>query len=270
MLPSPDLGPRASLLPFLDDHHLPYVVPAVFYWVISFVFHYIDTRGLLSKYKLHTSAEDLTKNRASRKDVVKFALIQQVAQCSLGYLMADDTEQFVSPEYAIALWVQRLRYVGMMIARWLPYTSHAWSWPVYALKGSGSTPQPAPWQDALGDLIGNSTQASSASELGLAPFTPQELILAKAMYWILVPLFQYISAMALADTFQYFTHRAFHVNKWLYTFWDWVMGTGWSPHDSRAQAKYQKGKATAEAVAAKAKLRTLEPQPAVGRSTAVS
>ena len=53
-------------------------------------------------------------------------------------------------------------------------------------------------------------------------------------------------------------------------FWDWAMGTSWSPHDSRAQAKYQKGKATAEVVAAKVKLRSQESQPTAGISTAVS
>lgn len=48
------------------------------------------------------------------------------------------------------------------------------------------------------------------------------------------------------------------------------MGTSWSPYDSRAQAKYRRGKATAEVVAAKARLRAQESQPAVGASTAVS
>lgn len=52
-------------------------------------------------------------------------------------------------------------------------------------------------------------------------------------------------------------------------FWDWVMGTSWNPYDSRAQAKYQRGKATAEAVTAKAKLRSQESTPALGTSTAL-
>lgn len=54
------------------------------------------------------------------------------------------------------------------------------------------------------------------------------------------------------------------------SFWDWIMGTSWSPYDSRAQAKYQRGRAAAEIVAAKAKLQAQESQPAVGTSTAVS
>ena len=50
-----------------------------------------------------------------------------------------------------------------------------------------------------------------------ANFSATEILTARLLYWVVVPLFQYISAMVLADTFQYFTHRAFHVNKWLYS-----------------------------------------------------
>ena len=31
------------------------------------------------------------------------------------------------------------------------------------------------------------------------------------------------------------------------SFWDWLMGTRWLPHDEKAQEKYRRGKATAEA-----------------------
>lgn len=35
------------------------------------------------------------------------------------------------------------------------------------------------------------------------------------------------------------------------SFWDWLMGTKWSPHDVKAQEKYRRGKANAEVVAAR-------------------
>ncbi|KAL8797645.1 MAG: hypothetical protein Q9182_007148 [Xanthomendoza sp. 2 TL-2023] len=213
-LPPPDVGPRASLLPFLADHHLPYVVPALFYWVISFIFHYVDTRGLFSKYKLHTSAEDLTKNRASRKDVIKFALIQQAAQCTLGYLMADDSEQFVSPQYAIAAWAQKLRYCELLLLQCIEYAGFQ---SAFTSKGSGPMSQTVIWQDDLGRSLSNSTTGPIYLGDSLASFSDFEVTIAKALYWVLIPLFQYLTAMVLADTFQYFTHRAFHVNKWLYS-----------------------------------------------------
>ncbi|KAL8640610.1 MAG: hypothetical protein Q9226_008727, partial [Calogaya cf. arnoldii] len=181
-----------------------------------FVFHYIATQGLLSQYKLHTSAEDLTKNRASRKDVIKFALIQQTFQCTIGYLLADETEQFVSPQYAIALWAQRLRHTEFMMFRWLPYYSYLWPGTTFEPKGPGDASPSALWQDVLDNLLGNITQGLDTSRASLTSFTSQEMMAAKVMYWALVPAFQYIAAIVLADTFQYFIHRAFHVNKWLY------------------------------------------------------
>lgn len=53
------------------------------------------------------------------------------------------------------------------------------------------------------------------------------------------------------------------------SFWDWIMGTRWSPHDSKAQAKYRKGKAMAEALAAKAISQAQTSGPAIGESSAV-
>ncbi|KAL9002483.1 MAG: hypothetical protein Q9188_004584 [Gyalolechia gomerana] len=338
----PESGSRASLLPFLADQHLPYLVPAVFFWVISLVFHYIDNRGLLSQYKLHTSAEDLTKNRASRKDVIKFALIQQAAQCLLGYLMADG-EQYVSPQYAIAMWAQRLQSVELRSSQWIHFLAS------YGSQMSEAVFPVSLPQDPLNALSNDTAHTLLWPTDGTMAFTSRHLSLAKAIYWVLYPFFQYISAMVLADTMQYFAHRAFHANRWLYkhihsmhhdiyvpfaygafynhpletipidaigfpaclaivgldnrqaaffgaiwtfktvvdhcghqtwgmkhnfsvygAFWDWFMGTRWSPHDSKAQAKYRKGKAVAEAVTAKARWQTQIPDPVIGESTAVS
>lgn len=214
---------RSPLLPFIADHHLPYLVPAIVFWVIStssdsrnslvyaadwlstgLIFHCIDTYGLLAKYKLHTPAEDLTKNRASKRDVIKFALIQQAAQCTLGYLMADGNEIYVSPMLGVASWTRKIHIVGTVVRQSLRSPSILVPW---NNGGSKAFSEPA---EALGTL-----------QLGIPPtaasFSAVELLIAKITYWTLVPLFQYITAMVLADTMQYFTHRAFHVNRWLYS-----------------------------------------------------
>lgn len=47
------------------------------------------------------------------------------------------------------------------------------------------------------------------------------------------------------------------------------MGTRWSPHDGKAQEKYLRGRATAEASAARKQLEDKTPEIAVGDSTAV-
>ncbi|KAI4123421.1 MAG: hypothetical protein LQ338_005274 [Usnochroma carphineum] len=214
-LPPPALGPRDSLLPFPADHHLPYLVPALFYWVISKLLRGSMLVRII--YKLHTSAEHLTKNRASRRDVIKFALIQQAAQCLLGYLMANDKEQFVSPEYATAVWARRLRTAQVKSELW---TSYVGLTVPRIMDGSSLLGLTAPKvfaQDQFSKSVANSTHVVMDPNLGAVPFTSGELFLAKTMYWVLFPTLQYVAAMILADTFQYFTHRAFHVNKWLYS-----------------------------------------------------
>ena len=179
-------------------------------------FHYIDTHGLLLKYKLHTPAEDLTKNRASKWDVIKFALIQQAAQCALGYYTADDQETAIPHEQAIASWSRMLRMIQFHGSPSLLSDRTVFYWATkrsmsYASNGL-LTPQNSSLLTSSDPpyLLGNSVA-------GTDQWQSWDLVLAKLIYWVLVPLFQYAAAMVLADTMQYFTHRIFHVNRWLYS-----------------------------------------------------
>ena len=184
----------------------------------GFIFHLVNEQGLWSRYKLHTSAEDLTKNRASRKDVIKFALIQQAAQCTLGYLTADKAEQFVSPQYGIAVWAQRLRYLQIYSFRCMQLAVFPLPrWLTFDVQSSGPISSTTLLGAQISRSLGNFSRGSSNDTTAPTPFTSSELLLARTLYWVLVPLFQYFATMVLADTFQYFTHRAFHVNKWLYS-----------------------------------------------------
>lgn len=48
-------------------------------------------------------------------------------------------------------------------------------------------------------------------------FTPTDTAVGSLLYWYLVPVFQFATAVMFADTWQYFYHRTVHVNKWLYS-----------------------------------------------------
>ena len=186
---------------------------------IGLTFHYIDTRGFLSKYKLHTPVEDLTKNRATRRDVIKFALIQQAAQCLLGYLTAV-REPFVPHNYGVALWAQKIHSFGIVAREAMRYIGLDLEWVLNESQGYGIGYTTAFAQDTWSCHISNlSRVVGEHTNQPTVNFSAWELMAARLLYWIVVPLFQYISAMVLADTFQYFTHRAFHVNKWLYSKW---------------------------------------------------
>ncbi|KAL9122966.1 MAG: hypothetical protein Q9187_000473 [Circinaria calcarea] len=72
-------------------------------------------------------------------------------------------------------------------------------------------------EESFGACLKNATQATCAgANTSIASYSRWEWAVAEMIYSIIVPLLQFLCAMVLADTFQYFTHRAFHVNKWLY------------------------------------------------------
>lgn len=56
-----------------------------------------------------------------------------------------------------------------------------------------------------------------ASGAALPAFASWEILVAKALYWYIVPAFQFWVAVMFVDTWQYFLHRAMHMNKWLYS-----------------------------------------------------
>lgn len=128
--------------------------------------------------------------------------------------MADDTEQFIPHEYAIAAWAQKIRYSKALASQWIRYLGFGLTGIPTNFKGYGFASTVAFTQSQMGNL---SQEYQAQSAVQSISSSSLELMTAKCVYWILVPLFQYISAMVLADTFQYFTHRAFHVNKWLYS-----------------------------------------------------
>lgn len=128
--------------------------------------------------------------------------------------MSDDTEQFIPHEYVIAGWAQKIRYSEALASQWIRYLGFGLTWIPSNSKGYGSAPTVA----FTHSQVGNSSQDCPAQfSVESLPYSSLELMTAKCVYWIILPLVQYISAMVLADTFQYFTHRAFHVNKWLYS-----------------------------------------------------
>ncbi|KAG0163288.1 hypothetical protein DFQ30_000402 [Apophysomyces sp. BC1015] len=47
-------------------------------------------------------------------------------------------------------------------------------------------------------------------------FYPTANLLAKLIYWGLIPACQFFAAMVIMDAHQYFLHRLFHINKFLY------------------------------------------------------
>ncbi|KAJ7767446.1 sphingosine hydroxylase [Mycena maculata] len=92
---------RPSLVEGVSDHHLALAAPILAYWLMSFIFHYLDTRDWksLEQYRIHDSAEVASRNRVSRTTVVWAVIFQQVLQTTLGLIALSD-EHTVVPDHA--------------------------------------------------------------------------------------------------------------------------------------------------------------------------
>lgn len=179
----------SPLIPGTPDKYTILILPVIAYWTFSLAFHFCDEYDLLSKYKLHTPAEFLKRNRVSVRDVVKEVMIQHVMQTVLGGLIA-----FHEPDELTGCEDQS-------IAAWSLYIQACLNWisPLVSITGFDSS--------GTADFL----QAPGSGNFSIAA-----VALAKTLYWLLIPMLQYALAVFFVDTWQYMIHRQMHTHGWLY------------------------------------------------------
>jgi sphinganine C4-monooxygenase len=215
-LPSYTLEPVPPLIPFLSDFYLSLVLPIAAYWIVSLFFHYIDVHDVWPQYRLHTPAEILKRNHVSRYEVARDVIIQQIIQTIVGTIISlSEPEELVGKEdYDIALWARRIRIAQKALPQLLGILGLNAA--TISKNVAGSHPLIA------GALAGGkypflTTGLDVASGTPIPAFAGWEMLVAKTMYWYAVPAAQFMLAIFIVDTWQYFLHRAMHMNKWLYS-----------------------------------------------------
>ena len=216
-LPSYELRPQPSLLPWLNDKYLALALPIIAYWVVSGFFHIIDTLDLFPQYRLHVPAEILKRNHATRWEVFRDVILQQIIQTLVGVIIAviEGPDMYGKAEYDIAVWAQRLRILQRGIPVLLGVVG------VNADLVSQRLATSSPY--LAGALAGGRYPAleqiiSVNGHAVLAPaFAPWEMAIAKFLYNFFIPAIQFLLGIFIVDTWQYFWHRGMHMNKWLYT-----------------------------------------------------
>ena len=181
-------------------------------------FHWIDTKDYFPQYRLHTPAEVSKRNRVSRWEVIRDVLIQQVVQTAVGWVlgMTEPDDFFGKEQYDVAVWARRIRISEKSIPGLLATVG-------LDAKGLAKTLGPShpmlagALQGGRYPSLENLNATSSIAKENTPGFAGWELILASAIYWILVPALQFGIAILVVDTWQYFLHRAMHMNKWLYS-----------------------------------------------------
>jgi len=211
-LPSYTLSQQPPLIAPIPDKYLSLALPIVAYWALSMVFHYIDEFDLFPQYRLHTPAEVLKRNHVSRWEVVRDVVIQQIVQTIVGVGLAmTEPEHFIGrEEFDIAMWAQRLRLAQRYIPAGLG---------VAGIDAVSLAQKAAPYSSALAGVLsgGDYTLVQVVDGIVTPAYAGWELAVAKIMYYVAFPALQFFLAILIVDTWQYFLHRAMHMNKWLYS-----------------------------------------------------
>lgn len=213
-LPSYSVKPIPDLLPgIISDFWLSVIGPHVAYWVVSLFFHLIDVYDLFPQYRLHTPEEIAQRNLATRWQVARDVVFEQIIQMTTATVLSlTEPAQMTGMEgYDVAVWATRIR----LAQRGLPTVLGLVGLNAAALSKTMSASHPL----LAGALAGGhypflTTRLDTTS---VPAFATWELLLAKAIYWGVVPAFQIWVAVVFLDSWQYFWHRAMHVNKWMYS-----------------------------------------------------
>ena len=217
-LPDYTLTVMPSLVAPIPDKLLSLLLPIAAYWILSMLFHWIDVKDYFSQYRLHTPAEVLKRNHVTRWEVIRDVIIQQVIQTVVGWILeiTEPDDYHGKENYDMAVWGQRIR----LAQRVIPVTLNAMGIDAVGLASKLSASHP----DLAGAIAGgvypsffSTVISKSGVETAVPGFAPWEMMVAQAIYWVLVPAMQFAAAILIVDTWQYFLHRAMHMNKWLYS-----------------------------------------------------
>lgn len=216
-LPSYTIQPLPPLIAGFPDQYLTLALPVIAYWAVSMLFHAIDQWDLFPQYRLHTPAEVLKRNHVGRWDVCRDVIIEQIVQTlvGLGLAVVDSPPTFGKEEYDIAVWARRIRIAQRVV----PVVLGTVGVDAVGLANKMRSSHGILAGALSGGIYPNLTQTllTSSQPTTVPAFAAWELLTAKTIYHLLIPFLQFTFAICVVDTWQYFLHRAMHMNKYLYT-----------------------------------------------------
>jgi sphinganine C4-monooxygenase len=215
-LPEYTVMQMPDLLPFISDFWLSIILPHIAYWVVSLFFHIIDIYDLFPQYRLHTPAEITQRNLASRYEVARDVVFEQILQLGMvAVLNLTESRQMTGMEdYEVAVWATRIR----LAQRSLPKLLGMLGLDALSISKNMAASHPL----LAGALAGGhypflTTPLDGVAGTHVPAFALWEMLVAKIIYWGIIPGIQVLVGIVFVDTWQYFWHRAMHVNKWMYS-----------------------------------------------------
>jgi sphinganine C4-monooxygenase len=215
-LPAYEVTKMPDLIPGIDDFWLSLAAPIIGYWVVSAFFHIIDVYDVWPQYRLHTPAEIASRNRASRYEVLRDVILQQIIQTIAGYALGylDPPQETGMEDYQVAVWATRIR----LAQRALPTLLSLMGINAVSVAKNMAASHPLLAGALSGGYYPFLTTGFAGPDGSAVPaFAHWELLVAKAIYWGIIPGIQFLIAVTFVDTWQYFLHRYMHTNKWMYS-----------------------------------------------------
>lgn len=189
---------KHTLINGVSDYTLSLIVPVVTHWLTAAVYEVFERYQLFYQYKIHTSAEEKTKNTITRMECLRGVILVQILQTGLGIMMNmlfTEGESTPNAQGDLMAWADLVRCWRRTI--------------VMALSGGSVS------TDSM-DSMDPFSRSATGTALPFPPNEKAELLLAKMMYYGLIPVLRFYLALRLADTWVFFIHRAEHSNQWLY------------------------------------------------------
>jgi hypothetical protein len=150
----------------------------------------------------------MKKNSASKASVFKLVLFSQATQIALGYYTAR-SETFYLHSYHVQNLFEKIHNVSIF------FTSgpcNSVMGPSTNISASCSNTQPS----NTGGTRLDSVEAHQVIQSALETASQWQWLAALLLYWVFIPIWQFVLALLLQDAFQYFMHRLNHT-KWLYS-----------------------------------------------------
>lgn len=169
-----------QLLPWISDLHLSLFVFPVFFWVFSFIFMVIEWAGVLQEYRLRTPTEEATLNRVNRTDCLTNVFVNQVIQVLAGLAV----QVGVDPSNGTTTWNMMAQPLVSCLLSSLSFAG------IDTIR--------------LAEKYSGSVQGFEEAFVAI-------------IHSYLVPAFQFLIALFVADTWQYFSHRSCHTSKYIYS-----------------------------------------------------
>ena len=205
--PSCTFVPQEPFLPFLSDNVLAIILPTIVYAVAGGFFHLLDSCSLFSYWRIHPSEEDIKRNHVTRWQCLLTVIRYHLMQISIGLLMnhlAGNKPTMTGDEMCrIHRAADAISYTRNLVPMALNIVGIDAGRVGIAMEGTSA---------GLAQVLAGDYLSSERTQ----GFTAFELSLAKFVVSVGVPMLQFFVALAVVDTWIYFTHRLCHINKTLY------------------------------------------------------